>query len=207
MGSPPEGFRQNTDPWVFGDSFYYSNCKQRTNEGRNVTAMQRLAPGSLILFGSTRHWEFVVDTVFVVGRRLTTFVAGEPLEVEVDPAFRVATLESLTSGETEDEESEEQSFTLYEGATPSRPAQGMFSFVPCLPYDGEGPRFARPAIQLPGIVNPRSTQAASGAGRQRDIDEVVRAWEAVVSQVLDQDLLLATRLDLQLDRQPFSPDS
>ena len=55
----------NTDPFVFGDRFFYSICKQ--NNKRGPTAMQRLARGSVILFGSGQHRsQFVVDTVFVV---------------------------------------------------------------------------------------------------------------------------------------------
>lgn len=44
--------RRNTDPWVFGDTFLYSNCRQLT-PNRRPSALQRLPVGSLILFGST----------------------------------------------------------------------------------------------------------------------------------------------------------
>jgi hypothetical protein len=59
-------FRQNTDPWVFGDCFHYSNCHQLNRNG-----LQNLAAGSVILFGSTLGLasaagpRFVVDTVLV----------------------------------------------------------------------------------------------------------------------------------------------
>ena len=43
----------NTDPFVFGDRFFYSICKQ--NNKRGPTAMQRLARGSVILFGSGKN--------------------------------------------------------------------------------------------------------------------------------------------------------
>ena len=56
---PPK--RQNTDPWVFGDHFRYSNCKQQAQP-----RLRRLTPGSVIFFGSTKDGEFVLDTVFVV---------------------------------------------------------------------------------------------------------------------------------------------
>ena len=42
------GFLQNTDPYVFGEAFRYSNCRQNTSAG-NPKAMQRLAVGSLVL--------------------------------------------------------------------------------------------------------------------------------------------------------------
>ncbi len=91
-------------------------------------------------------------------------------------------------------------FTLFAGATPGDPVEGMFSFVPCLPYDEDGPRFARPRIELPGIVNPRSRQSTSGSTRSRPIDEVVSAWQAVRSQVIEQDRLVATHLGLPDER-------
>ena len=58
-------FRQNTDPWVFGKAFRYSNCRQLTYR-QNPSALQALTPGSVIFFGSRLHGEFVLDTVFVV---------------------------------------------------------------------------------------------------------------------------------------------
>ena len=79
--------RQNTDPWVFGDCFRYSNCKQQRQ-----AALQKLARGSLILFGSTRDGNFVVDTVFVV-RDSERYRPAQP--PEGDDAFRICTIQSL----------------------------------------------------------------------------------------------------------------
>lgn len=79
----------NTDPFVFGDKgFYYSCCKQRNKKG-NITQMQYLEPGSIILFGSNiNHYRksnsninqekepkpyFALDTVFVVGEDKKTY--------------------------------------------------------------------------------------------------------------------------------------
>lgn len=195
LGPPPEGAHQNTDPYVFGEAFYYSCCKQRTNKGRTPTAMQRLTPGSVVLFGSTLAHEFVLDTVFVVGRPVGRHVPGRPTPFQVDDVFRAAVIEPIGSEATQPA-SEDRYFTLFEGATTSRPVGSMFSFVPCLPADGDGPRFGRPVIELPGIINPASRQAPSGATKPRAINEVAEAWDAVVSQVLDHGLLLATRLAL-----------
>ncbi len=70
-----DGPRQNTDPWVFGTNFRYSNCKQLTY-GRRASALQRLTPGSVILFGSGKRKEgrFLLDTVFVVGEKRRSFI-------------------------------------------------------------------------------------------------------------------------------------
>jgi hypothetical protein len=86
-------FRQNTDPWVFGDSFRYSNCKQAKQK-----KLQRLPSDSVILFGSKRpgKFEFALDTVFVVGERPQKFSPANP--PNTDEAFRICTIESLASG-------------------------------------------------------------------------------------------------------------
>jgi hypothetical protein len=59
-----------------GPSFLYSNCRQFTSQLR-PTRLQRLAPGSLILFGSNLRGRFVLDTVLVVGSR-TPYTIGQP---------------------------------------------------------------------------------------------------------------------------------
>ncbi len=136
--------------------------------------------------------DFVLDTALVISKRVGEYVLETP-NLEVDEVFRIATLESMGSGNNN---LIGMTFTLYEGATPDRPHNGMYSFVPALPYDGNGPRFTRPSIELPGLVNPASKQAALGSARPRSIDEVREAWTAVLTQVLEQDLVLATHPDL-----------
>lgn len=63
--------KQNTDPFVFGENFYYTCCRQyrRASNGRLCpTKLTKLEFGSLILFGSKVKNQFVLDTVFVVDR-------------------------------------------------------------------------------------------------------------------------------------------
>ena len=84
--------------------------------------------------------------------------------------------------------------TLFRGVTPASPLAGTYSFVPCLPRTDPGARFPRPVVGLPGIVNPRSTQSASGAGDLRPADDVVDVWHDVVDQVRSAGLHLAVHL-------------
>src|SRR5207253_1444740 len=42
----------NTDPFVFGPQFLYTNCQQYTNHGQTPTQLRWLDRGSVILFGS-----------------------------------------------------------------------------------------------------------------------------------------------------------
>lgn len=185
--------RQNTDPWVFGDCFRYSNCKQLRQ-----SALMRLAPGSIILFGSgsRRDGSFAIDTVFVVADSIRFSPAEPP---ETDDAFRVCTIELLrTSGDAS------KQFMLYRGATYEARINGMYSFVPCRRADSEIVRFPRPPVALPlCCVNPSSTQSPNGAGRPRTMAELVDVWEIVREQVLKADCLLGVHFSTpRLDHGP-----
>jgi hypothetical protein len=192
--SGPGGERQNTDPWVFGETFLYSNCKQ-LNPNDSPSALQRLPVGSMILFGSGRGGEFVLDTVFVVGERAGEYWPMGPagdLALEVDDAFMTCTIESLARLPSRYSHS---TFTLFRGATPETPVSGMYSFAPCLPLDSGSPRFARPAVRLDGLINPLSTQSPSGATVLHDGIVVQRAWRSIVEQVRAARLHLAVHVD------------
>ena len=62
------GDLQNTDPFVFGDRFLYTLCRQTKPISGHArpTFLRDLAPGSLILFGSLKGGDFVLDTALVV---------------------------------------------------------------------------------------------------------------------------------------------
>jgi len=181
---PPAG-RQNTDPWVFGREFLYSNCKQATHTG-GATALQELPAGSVILFGSTLARRFVLDTVFVIAEVICRWSPADDPSVG-GAAFRECTVRSLASSELH----ATSTFTLYRGATPEQPVEGMFSWVPCQRRTERGwPRFPRPSIVLMGIVNPRSQRSPSGAKIARPGDQVRQAWQAVAAQAEMQGLSL-----------------
>ena len=136
-----------TDPWVFGETFRYSNCKQLIYR-QNPSALQRLTAGSVILFGSTLYGEFVLDTVFVV-KKPVPYVPHHP--PETDEAFRLSTIESIITDGRGDLQ-----FTLYHGATFDEPVAGMFSFVPCRGAADTDACFARPVVSLPGYARYRT---------------------------------------------------
>ena len=172
---PTSNYRLNTDPWVFGEAFRYSNCKQLTSY-KNPSALQELTPGSVILFGSKLRGEFVLDTVFVV-EEAECYAPHHP--PETDEAFRVCTIESLTT-----DGSGEYRFTLYRGATFDKPMKGMYSYVPCRDAARPDARFARPTVSLPGYINPASGQSPSGAKSRLTIEQAFQQWDSVREQVL-----------------------
>lgn len=189
--TPPEANRQNTDPWVFGERFRYSNCKQLTARPHcNPSAMQDLTRGSIVLFGSQVHGEFVLDTLLVVADA-TRYIPIDTGHLGVDEAFSTCTLKSLTTGT---EGFGYRDFTLFSGATPDDPVSGMFSFTPCRPA-GDGCRFARPSVRLPGLINPASKQSPSGSHRPLTTERARQTWKEIRHQVLARDLLIGTHFD------------
>ena len=116
----------NTDPFIFGRQFLYSNCGQV--DDANESALRHLAPGSLVVFGSRLRGEWVLDTVLVVTRRRRYEARS------ARSAFRglpKAFLEVAAGPIAENRAG--QSFGLYYGATPQLPVDKMFSFFPARP--------------------------------------------------------------------------
>lgn len=154
----------NTDPFIFGARFLYSNCRQPRH-----ASLRRLACGSVIAFGSgktidgARCW--VLDTVLVVKDfvdyeparargELEDWVSAEYLDVTAAPLA-----DSMGGSSGGCAPATGLRFRLYRGATPADPVDGMYSFFPALPAGAEI-GFSRPQVDLPGrYFNPRSWQA------------------------------------------------
>lgn len=176
-------FRQNTDPWVFGPTMHYSNCRQ-------TSSMQRLTTGSIICFGSSIDSEFCVDTVFVVASS-DPWTPARAGHVKAEPAFITCTAESLATSPRD----ANRSYMLYRGASLEQPVHGMFSFVPARLARSTSVRFRRPAITLPGLINPASKQSPRGVRDPLPLDRVRFAWSQLRDQVLAENLVTAVRFD------------
>jgi hypothetical protein len=81
---------QNTDPYVFGDGFKYSVCKQRGN-------LCNLDANSLILFGSTFKslGKFYIDTVYVVKSKIPATHVHNTVGEGFSQIYKEETLEQL----------------------------------------------------------------------------------------------------------------
>ncbi len=207
------GPRQNTDPWVFGDCFLYSNCKQSAQK-----SLQTLPTGSVILFGSTLGIKsesgprFVLDTVFVVDEERQRFTPSNP--PNTDEAFRVCTVESLATGGDVDAYGRKDLcgdprawFTLFSGATYESPVNEMYSFVPCRRTDRDNFRFARPAISLPTeFVNPWSWQSPKGTGTPLSAHKVRELWATVRQQVIAAECLIGVHFPTPREHKGALPE-
>lgn len=187
----------NTDPFVFGDCFFYSICKQNRKSG--PSALQRLERGSVILFGSGQgRTQFVVDTVFVVADYVDWSMSNyrETLQDIVPPEYFHATLEPIVYEARYWQSAMNSTFRLYFGATVEKPVAEMFSYFPCRPADQSEPRgFARPAVRYPGIITDNLTQGQR-MNPQQDLAAVQALWREMTDQVLAQGLQLGIQAEL-----------
>ena len=191
------GELQNTDPFVFGDRFLFTLCRQ-TKPFRGhprPTFLRDLAPGSLILFGSLKRGEFVLDTAFVVAEGLLhdfttwpTLLAGRISETYVDVTMR-PTYQTPWPHQ----------LRLYSGATYEEPVESMFSFVPCLPSKFGSGGFSRPSIRLDGVITPGLMMGAK-ATRGLSLERLRELWQEVAAQVVEQDLALGIEFALPARR-------
>lgn len=174
---------QNTDPFVWGDAIRYTFCRQPGN-GK----LRRLGRGTVMVFGSSLDHRFVLDTVLVVAGWVE-HQGRDDLADHTDEAYMRATVDPMYGwGEGK------RTHRLYFGATPDASVDGMFSFVPCRPAVGALSGFARPAIELDGLINPNARMQA----RMLDVsvERIPELWRRVVEAVLSEDLALATHLTL-----------
>ena len=179
-GVPP----QNTDPFVFGDRFRYSGCKQPDN-----IKLRTLGRGALILFGSNTGGQFALDTVFVVAgwvdhTRDTYKNLPDGITSDAHRLFMLDPWYGWNTGKT---------FRLYLGATTDMNIDGMFSYVPCRPANGRQSGFARPTIDIQPYINPNLRMAARSSAPLQP-SEVASVWNAVTRRVTTDGLALATRI-------------
>jgi hypothetical protein len=188
---PPAGWRQNTDPFVFGEQFHYTGCLQHTRYG--PTQLRFLERGSVILFGSCMGRKtFVLDTVFVVDRWIHHNESDhrDVLDGQISNVYRRVTIDPWCS----DPGSDPRSYRLYFGATPNAPVNGMFSFFPASTPNQHPSGFARPEIRL-DVITPNLTQGKR-LNPQSSLTDASRLWSSAVEQVEESGLMLGIHADL-----------
>lgn len=178
----------NTDPFVFGDYFYYTNCKQK-QAGRGKK-MLSLTKGSIIIFGSEiNQCDFMIDTVFVVSDSETVEDYRKQPNNYPD-ILRQATID-LNGGL-------QNWHKLYKGEmfdfdNPySENNQYAFCFFPCK-INCENKGFQRPIINWEkfGFQKPGAGTVLHSINSNSDFDY----WSALVSELIQQGFSLGIKLD------------
>ena len=194
----------NTDPFIFGERFLYSNCGQLSS---NKVGLKHLDRGSVIAFGSgkeidgKRRW--TLDTVLVVGDFVDYDMHNARMELK---DWAPATFMDVTGGPLADHDEKASTsgtcappsaqLRLYRGATPNDPVQEMFSFFPAVPA-GSDSGFPRPVVDLPDeYFNPGKWQGPKGLGKERMCSELFDLWNCLVEHVHQAGLVLGTYAEL-----------
>ncbi len=184
---------QNVDPFVFGEHFRYSNCKQHALSSRTI--LRSLQKGDMILFGSGKNGIFWLDTVFVVDEGKIPFIIASDLSKI--PDFDVYNhyvlsctglpVQSPNPGKMFDPtDRDDPHYVYYPGkkfdpANPDEP----FSFSPAKLY---GPDCAFRKIPL------KETRGTMGI--KCDNGDVRKVWKAIRDKVLGQGCVLGVHFDL-----------
>jgi hypothetical protein len=186
---------QNTDPYVLGRCFMYSNCHQVQHE-----FMRNLSPGTVIVMGS-KNGVYRADTVLVIDKPLATYSKNDYSELqellkkgEISQTYWETTFVPLlglnnpkakrTCGNTNDEHVPQ--FTLYKTVSyeERESFNGMFSFFPCKPFE-EGNGFERVAVKNEEYMNPNFGMGVKGNQVIKDEKEVYNLWNDIKNQVLN----------------------
>ena len=177
--------RQNTDPFVFAEGFYYCCCKQ------HFKTLRSLDKGSIILFGSTESTKlgehyFVLDTVFVVNdfRVYTPATYKHDLHGFIPSDYDQMMGFNHWINPT-------QQFVCYKGATYNKPINGMYSYVPCKRCNGTVKGFPRVRIdssKLNSLFSERKiiTDNLNCAPRctvMDNLSESKQIWDIISQQV------------------------
>jgi hypothetical protein len=177
---------QNTDPYVYGENFLYSVCKQR---GR-LTQLER---GSVVLFGSSFKYGFALDTVFVVGSFESVHDVAANEAANYSKTYRESTLEQL--GDTYIRPNPASKLRLYKGLMYTE-KQEIFSYIPCKPFNEETktgfPRVIFPYENLGGFQfsnNPTGIKIISS-----NAEQTKEIWQFITQEVLKQGYCLATKI-------------
>lgn len=180
----------NTDPCVFGQTFKYCCCQQ-TNNG----VMRRIAPGSLILFGSYISSQFFLDTVFVVGEPGTHYITGNTANLGVSPQYLELSLNRLENG---------HNLTFYRGKTFAKPGGEPYSFTPAKLFKEDdiccGKRFALDIDAVNRCLPENSRQLAPKLHqhfKRADAkpQTIVCVWKEIVRQVRQAGFVPGIRFD------------
>ena len=201
----PRGEWLNTDPFVFGGSFLYTLCQQRRFKGTRETSLRRLRVGSIVLFGSCIGESFCLDTLLVVQRSIDHDRHHPPisgLDVLSDH-FLTATISPMYGRKISRDDlgkviplvKDNPRFRLYIGATFENQVDGMHSFFPCITSGSRPSGFARPRIQLPGVISDRKNQGYA-IHQQDSPTKLFALWQCVKDQVVGQGLMLGVATDL-----------
>lgn len=186
--------KHTTDPYVFGENFWYTHCKQNPNQPNQ--ALKSLEEDSIIIMGSERAEDksFLVDTVFVVEKRFSQH------EMRANKKFLPKLLLETNLEINENHElldaSKYSDFGFYKGK--NHKVSNMFSFVPAKKYNKTDKGHERLIINTYDKFYNFQRAGAGSVNRvvkkSNSVDEIKEYWDMIVSDAFNQGFVLATNI-------------
>lgn len=200
---------QNTDPYVFGDNFYYTCCKQPETK--------HLKEGSVILFGTGYRSKkiYEIDTVFVISeiihynketlsKTLSRFQNSEnPSEkmyydVVLNQVFR------RHDGSIAYFDDYNFQYDIIVGATYENPYNGMYSYFLCNPSTSQGKLKLRIGDNI-DVLNALNSYADQPFGLELsthgknivldDQERVYKMWELIKNYAMHEGYSLGVKAE------------
>lgn len=184
--------RHTTDPVVFGESFWFTHCKQSSNKKQ----VKQLGENSIIIWGSERikDKKFLVDTIFVVKNRFSQEYVRKNLE-DFPYLLKHINLcindghDLLTSPKRSD-------LAFYKGKSYGR--DDIFSYVPAKIYDYECQGHNRLILDTRdkylNLQSAGSSQAHKIVMSTGSFEEIKAYWEVIATKALKQGFVLAVNI-------------
>jgi hypothetical protein len=172
-----------TDPFVFGEKFYFTHCKQKSR----INVLCNLAHKSLILFGTEYSDGFALDTVFVVDemRRKDSekdYFVNLPNE-----------LKEINLFSTYFNKAETFNYTCYTGKMHHDDSK-MLSFIPCK-VNIQDTNLQKPLIRIDEFGLQKE-----GAGTVcRKIESnlsVLEYWNKLVESIIEQGYKIGIQIEM-----------
>lgn len=195
---------QNTDPFVFGESFKYFICKQLKND--RPTSLAKLECGSIILFGSTGNQNkedafFNLDTVFVV----STYIEYDALkpdaldrEKRISEEYRNISLRRALPMQLREENRptiNSLKVRLYFGATYDNPVDNMYSFTPSKKWENNEMGFPRVRLKQDDFDFISNNLNAAPKYTEKSFDDIKLFWAKLREMTREQGYLEGVRFD------------
>lgn len=201
----------NTDPYVFGERFKYAVCNQKGK-------LTKLAPGSMILFGTTYRDKqaFALDTVFVVRDGTPSQLALKQRR-RFSKVYRQMTLDRIANSyDSESFGSPGSENQLYQ-AQMWTDDTSCFSYVPAIGSSGSThnnevggsfvDRTQKMVLPLNGKYGNLTLKGMTqGFGvitpNGDDIEEVKNLWRAIADETVRRGFILAVHIDEPISKVP-----
>jgi len=195
----------NTDPFVFGNCFYYCFCKQT-----RYTKLRNLESGSIILFGSNKNNFFEIDTVFVIKDSFkynvdnlntlkpnyNTIFYNTSLLPLINPEnvfIEQQTMNSCYNKKSDCKENSNLEYYIYSAVMHEdrHNFNGIFSYSPCLPGIKGEVGFKKPIINH-SLISQKITQGI----KIIQTHDIVNVWFEITNQIIAQELKLMIKTAL-----------